>query len=89
MGMTGILRGTWTLEEFHPTGDIPTGAKLTSYSGEASVLGQADLDRYLELIEDGKLSLTTGPVFNFEELGDAHQFMDDKQAGEKIVVRGP
>ena len=28
--MTGILGGRWTLEDFHPMGDIPTGVKLTS-----------------------------------------------------------
>ena len=51
--MTGILGGKWTLDGFHPMGDIPTGVKLTSYSGEAADLDQADFDRYLQLIEEG------------------------------------
>lgn len=43
--MTGVLGGKWTLEDFLPFGDIPTGVKLTSYSGEASDLDQTDFDR--------------------------------------------
>ena len=31
--MTGILGGSWVLKDVHPMGDIPTGVKLTSYSG--------------------------------------------------------
>ena len=36
--MTGILGGKWVLDDFHPMGDVPTGVKLTSYSGETSDL---------------------------------------------------
>ena len=34
--MTGILGGKWTLEAFQPMVDIPTGVRLTSYSGGSS-----------------------------------------------------
>jgi NADPH:quinone reductase-like Zn-dependent oxidoreductase len=87
--MTGILGGKWTLEDFHPMGDIPTGVKLTSYSGGATDLKQPDLERYLELVEAGKLTVTTGPIFGFEQLIEAHRLMDSNQAGGKIVVLGP
>lgn len=86
--MTGILGGKWTLDDFHPMGDIPTGVKLTSYSGEAADLKQADLDKYLGLVEAGDLRVATGPVFEFAELAEAHRLMDANQAGGKIVVRG-
>ena len=33
--MTGILGGAWTLANFTPMEDIPTGVKLTCYAGEA------------------------------------------------------
>jgi NADPH2:quinone reductase len=86
--MTGILGGKWTLENFLPMGDIPTTVKLTSYSGEASDLGVEQFQRYINLIEEGKLSVKTGPVFEFEELIQAHELMDANQAGGKIVVLG-
>jgi len=86
--MTGILGGKWVLDDFHPMGDIPTAVKLTSYSGEAADLTPTQLQDYIGLVENGELEVKTGPVFDFEELVEAHQLMDANQAGGKIVVRG-
>lgn len=86
--MTGILGGKWVLDDFHPMGDIPTAVKLTSYSGEAADLTPTQLQDYIGLVETGELELKTGPIFDFEELVEAHKLMDANQAGGKIVVRG-
>ena len=86
--MTGILGGKWVLDDFHPMGDIPTAVKLTSYSGEAADLTAAQLQDYIGLVENGELEVKTGPVFDFDELVEAHKLMDANQAGGKIVVRG-
>jgi len=86
--MTGILGGKWNLKDFLPMRDIPTAVKLTSYGGEAADLSSEQLQEYLGLIEEGKLVVETGPVFEFEELIQAHQLMDTNQAGGKIVVLG-
>jgi NADPH2:quinone reductase len=86
--MTGILGGKWTLDDFHPMGDIPTAVKLTSYSGEATDLSNDQFQEYLRLIEVGKLVVETGPIYEFEELIQAHELMDANQAGGKIVVHG-
>ncbi len=86
--MTGILGGKWTLDDFHPMGDIPTAVKLTSYSGGATDMTPALMQSYIELVEKGELEVQTGPVFKFEELIAAHELMDANQAGGKIVVRG-
>lgn len=86
--MTGILGGSWTLNDFHPMGDVPTAVKLTSYSGEAADLSVDQLQGYVRLIEDGRLAVQTGPVFDFHDLVEAHRLMDSNQAGGKIVVRG-
>ncbi|MDJ0906359.1 MAG: zinc-binding alcohol dehydrogenase family protein [Woeseiaceae bacterium] len=84
--MTGILGGQWTLSEFQPMGDVPTGVKLTSYSGEASDISADQLQRYVSLVESGELSLKTGPRFAFDQLQDAHELMDSNRANGKIVV---
>ena len=86
--MTGILGGKWTLEAFEPMVDIPTGVKLTSYNGGSSDISTEQLQHYVELVEKGKLMIQTGPVFEFEELVQAHELMDANQAGGKIVVLG-
>jgi NADPH:quinone reductase len=84
--MTGILGGKWTLSDFHPMGDIPTGVKLTSYSGEASDISTEQLQRYVSLVESGELSLKTGPIFEFDRLREAHELMDSNRANGKIVI---
>lgn len=86
--MTGILSGEWTLADFHPMGDIPTGVKLTSYSGEAADLSARQLQDYVAAVESGALAVKTGPVFEFDDLIEAHRLMDANRAGGKIVVRG-
>ena len=84
--MTGILGGSWSLPEFHPMGDVPTGVKLTAYSGEASDITQAQLQHYVSLVEAGELSIKLGPSFSFEMLQAAHITMDENRANGKIVI---
>ena len=84
--MTGILGGKWTLSDFHPMGDVPTGVKLTSYSGEAADISAEQLQSYVSLVESGKLQLKVGPKFDFDRLQEAHQLMDKNQANGKIVI---
>ncbi len=84
--MTGILGGQWSLDRFTPMEDIPTGVKLTSYSGGSSDISQAQLQRYVDLVERGELALQVGPVMPFEALRDAHRLMDQNSAGGKIVI---
>ena len=87
--MTGILGGEWTLSEFHPMGDVPTGVKLTSYSGEASDISVEQLQRYVSLVESGELTLKVGPTFEFDHLREAHELMDRNGANGKIVIELP
>jgi NADPH:quinone reductase-like Zn-dependent oxidoreductase len=84
--MTGILGGSWTLEQFHPMGDIPTAVKLTSYAGEAGDITSEMLSSYIKKMERGTLSIPHGPVFPFDDLHKAHSLMDDNRANGKIVV---
>ncbi len=84
--MTGILGGEWIIPEFHPMGDVPTGVKLTSYSGEAGDISVAQLQQYVELVESGALQLKLGPRYRFEKLPEAHAMMDENRANGKIVV---
>jgi NADPH2:quinone reductase len=84
--MAGILGGAWELSGFRPMDDIPTGVRLTAYSGTAQDITPAELSRYIGMVEDGTLSLMLGPTFPFEALVDAHRAMDGNSANGKIVV---
>ena len=67
-------------------GDVPTGVKLTSYSGEASDISAEQLQQYVSLVESGELRLKAGPRFAFDRLQEAHELMDSNLANGKIVV---
>jgi hypothetical protein len=84
--MTGILGGEWELASFRPMGHIPTGVRLTSYSGGASDISMEDLQRYVSLVERGELAIRTGPVWRFDQLPLGHQAMDENRANGKMVV---
>ena len=84
--MTGILGGEWVLPNFNPLSGIPTAVNLTTYSGEATDISESKLQEYVDLVESGKLTLTTGPVFRFEQLREAHRCMGEDTANGKIVI---
>ena len=84
--MTGILGGQWTLPEFRPMDQIPSGVRLTSYSGGASDITETELQSYVSLVESGELELHRGPVWRFEQLVEGHQAMDENRANGKMVV---
>lgn len=85
--MTGILGGEWVLDGFHPMGDVPTGVKLTSYSGESGDITPRQLQHYLDEVAAGRLEIKRGPVFEFDDLRKAHEAMDANRANGKMVVR--
>lgn len=85
--MTGILGGKWVLDAFEPMGDIPTGVKLTSYAGGSGDITREQLQRYLDDIASGDIAIRRGPVFEFDDLRQAHEAMDANRANGKMVVR--
>ena len=49
--MTGMLRGSWEIKNFSPMGFIPTGVKLTSYSGGNGDITEEKMNEYIKLFE--------------------------------------
>ncbi len=84
--MTGILGGEWTLREFTPMGDIPSLGKLTVYMGEAANLKKGMLQDFIDAIADGKISLNIDKVFRFDQIVEAHTYMESNMAKGKLVV---
>jgi len=84
--MTGILGGQWELASFRPMGQIPTGVRLTSYSGGASDISPEALQQYVTMVETGDLEIRRGPTWAFDQLQEAHRSMDENRANGKMVV---
>ena len=84
--MSGMLSNQWTLPDFYPTGDIPSGVRLTGYSGDATDLPPAVLQEFLDAVAAGDAVVPIGRVFHLEEIQEAHRVMEANTAGGKIVV---
>ena len=84
--MTGILGGQWTIDHFAPMDAIPTAVKLTAYAGEATDLTADELQKFLDMVEQGEMNIAVARKFSFSELQDAHRLMDSNQGNGKIVI---
>ena len=84
--MSGMLSNQWTLPDFYPTGDIPSGVRLTGYSGDARDLPAAVLQDFLDAAAAGEIDVPIGHVFHLDEIQEAHRVMEAGTAGGKIVV---
>ncbi|MCR9142869.1 MAG: zinc-binding alcohol dehydrogenase family protein [bacterium] len=83
--MTGILAGSWELNAWNPMQYIRSGCYLTAYSGTG--MEQADLQEIVTAVERGELHVNTDRVFEFEEIVEAHIYMEANRATGKLVVR--
>jgi NADPH2:quinone reductase len=86
---SGMLSNQWTLPDFYPTGDIPSGVRLTGYTGDATDLPQDVLQEFLDAVAAGKAVVPAGPVLDLVDIQEAHRIMESGTAVGKIVVMTP
>lgn len=85
---TGMLSDQWTLPDFYPMDWIPTGVRLTVYSGEAADLPRHTLQHYLDGIEVGTITPPRLRLYEgLESVRRAHADMDANTGVGKQVVR--
>ncbi len=84
--MTGILGNEWTLNEFTPMDMIPSTVKFTTYAGGAENLRGEQLQSFVDGIAMGRYRVNINRVFRFEEIVEAHRYMENNQATGKLVV---
>ena len=84
----GMLGGQWTLERFEPMPAIPSTVKLTVYTTHIVTAANSTepLQRIVRDVEAGRLPLNLDRVFRFDQIADAHQYMEDNRATGKLVV---
>ncbi|NAZ75526.1 zinc-binding dehydrogenase, partial [Kineococcus sp. T13] len=87
---TGIVSARWTIPEFSPHEDLPTGVRLTSYSGDAADLPAAVLQEFLDAVAAGELRVPIGATYALEEVARAHADMEaGRVVGKLVVTTGP
>jgi len=84
--MTGMVGNEWVLESFSPMGAIPSTVKLTCYSGGAGDFMATPLQKLVHDIELGDIRVKLGPVFQLDQIAEAHRCMEENRALGKIVV---
>lgn len=83
---TGMLSNKWTVKDFYPIAYLPTGVRLTAYSGDASDLAPDVLQSYLDDVAAGRAAVPLDRVFDLDRIRDAHALMEFNGAKGKLVV---
>ncbi|KAK1149068.1 hypothetical protein N8T08_007745 [Aspergillus melleus] len=86
VSVTGIVGNQWYLEKVNPMELIPSETKLTVYSGSDEDFMATPLNELVNMVEDGRLKVRVGRVFQMEEIVEAHECMERDEAQGKLVV---
>ncbi|MFC5153932.1 zinc-binding dehydrogenase [Streptomyces amakusaensis] len=84
---TGMLSNQWIVHDFYPIGYLPSGVRLTAYAGEAADLPAGVLQRTLDRVAAGELSLGPVHVYGLDGIRDAHRDLEEGRRAGKLVVR--
>lgn len=83
---TGMLSNQWIVPNFYPIAYLPRGVRLTAYSGGSDDLPAEVLQRYLDRLSTGEVSLGPIRVYDLEQIRQAHLDMEHNRALGKMVV---
>ena len=86
---SGILSDTWTIPEFEPLEDIPSGTTLTTFSSSSVNDGdwaRPALQDHLDNIARGEQEVVVDQVFALEDVAAAHHHMEADRAVGKVVA---
>ncbi|MEU4766114.1 zinc-binding dehydrogenase [Actinosynnema sp. NPDC023794] len=83
---TGMLSNEWVVPDFYPIGYLPKGVRLTAYGGESSDLPAEVLQRFLDQVAGGEVSLGPTTVYRLEEIRQAHDDLEHGRRVGKLVV---
>ena len=84
--MAGMLGGEWTVENFSPGTTIPSTTKFTYFSSSSTPIPTKAFQDYLVGIENGTYRMPLDRVFDFDQIQEAHGYMESNNASGKIVV---
>jgi NADPH:quinone reductase-like Zn-dependent oxidoreductase len=83
----GMLSNEWTVQDFYPISYLPRGVRLSAYGGEAADLPADVLQRYLDRIATGEITLGPVHVYALDEIGTAHRDLEEGRNVGKLVGR--
>jgi NADPH:quinone reductase len=86
---TGSLGNEWTIKNFEPRVAIPSTVKLTVYNSETITAANSAkaLEHVIDGVANGRYHLNIDKVFSFEEIVEAHHYMEENRSKGKLVVK--
>ncbi len=84
--MSGMLSEQWSIKDFSPMEYIPATVHLTIYDSGQTTLDKANLQAFINDVEDGHIKLHISQTFPLSEIAEAHKLMESNTASGKIVV---
>jgi NADPH:quinone reductase-like Zn-dependent oxidoreductase len=81
----GMLSNEWIVKDFYPIEYLPKGVRLTAYGGEADDLPASILQRFLDRIAEGSISLGPATTYPLEDIPKAHADIDANRVAGKLV----
>lgn len=81
---TGLLGGKYTINNFDPIKEIPSGVYLTGFYSNRPK--QSDISYMMKLIEESALHPIISRRFNFEDISEAHLMAEERKQIGKIIV---
>ncbi|MGW4033418.1 zinc-binding dehydrogenase [Streptomyces sp. NPDC004838] len=82
----GMLSNQWIVHDFYPIAYLPRGVRLTAYGGDADDLPAEVLQRFLDRIAAGEISLGPVHAYAMEDIRTAHHDMEQGRRTGKLVV---
>lgn len=85
---TGLLGNAWVMREFEPMAAIPSTVKLTHYSS-GTVTATSSTGALQHIVDDvaaGRYRVSLDRVFHFNDIVEAHRYMEENRARGKLVV---
>jgi NADPH:quinone reductase-like Zn-dependent oxidoreductase len=83
---TGMLSDEWIVRDFYPIGYLPKGVRLTAYGGEGEDLPAEVLQRFLDQVAGGEVSLGPTTVYRLDDIRRAHDDLEHNRRVGKLVV---
>lgn len=83
---TEMLSNEWVVPDFYPIGYLPKGVRLTAYGGESSDLPAEVLQRFLDQVAGGEVSLGPTAVYRLDDIRRAHDDLEHGRRVGKLVV---
>jgi NADPH2:quinone reductase len=84
---TGMLSNQWTVSDFYPIAYLPCGVRLTAYGGDAADLPAEVLQKFLDDVTAGRLTVPIHKVYKgLDRVPEAHTDMEAGNATGKLVV---